>query len=115
MGKDKIHSSLNILLDNIEGTNLLLEYYTEFSQKIFQCSDFKSVILALHKELRKIYAKQNIEFILWQNNEKLLKFVYDSASTKVKSPEEIDKENTLYQHTLEQQQIILTNNYQNFC
>ncbi|MCK5452978.1 MAG: response regulator [Calditrichia bacterium] len=115
MTKNKIHSSLNILLDNIEGANLLLEYYADFSQKIFQCRDFKSVILALHHELRKIYAKQQIEFVLWQTDGKLLKFVYDSTTGKVKSPLEIDTENTLYQHTLEQQQTILTNNYQNFC
>ena len=62
MNKDRTHSSLNILLDNIEGANLLLEYYEDFSKKIFDCQDFNRIILNLHQELRKIYAKQNIEF-----------------------------------------------------
>ncbi|UCF64710.1 MAG: GAF domain-containing protein, partial [bacterium] len=115
MNKEKIHSSLNLLLDNIEGTNLLLEYYTEFGQKITQCRDFKTVIQVLHQELRKIYAKQQLEFILWQGADKLLKFVYDSARGKVQSPEEIKTAGTLYHHALEQQQTILTNNYKTFC
>jgi len=115
MSKDKVHSSLNLLLDNIEGTNLLLEYYTAFGQKITQCRDFKSVIQVLHQELRKIYAKQQLEFILWQGADKLLKFIYDSARSKVLSPEEIKTPGTLYHHALEQQQTILTNNYKTFC
>jgi signal transduction histidine kinase/CheY-like chemotaxis protein len=115
MNKDRTHSSLNILLDNIEGTNLLLEYYEDFSKKIFECKDFNRIILNLHQELRKIYAKQNIEFILWRNNTELLKFVYDHKAGKVKTPYEIDADNTLYHYTLEQRQIILTNNYHSFC
>jgi signal transduction histidine kinase len=115
MAKDRTHSSLNILLDNIEGTNLLLEYYEDFSKKIFDCQDFNRIILNLHQELRKIYAKQNIEFILWQNNTTLLKFIYDHKAGKVEKPSEVKAENTLYHYTLEQRQITLTNNYRTFC
>ena len=111
----KTHSSLNILLDNIEGTNLLLEYYEDFSKKIFECQDFNQVILNLHQELRKIYAKQNIEFILWKNQNKLLRFLYDSKDTKLNPPDEIAEKNTLHHYTLEQKQTILTNNFQSFC
>ncbi len=115
MNREKTHSSLNILLDNIEGTNLLLEYYNNFSSKIFAARDFKSIIQTLYRELRKIYAKQHIEFILWQNNKKLLRFTYQRDSGKVDTSSEIKTANTLYQYTLEQHQTILTNNYRHFC
>lgn len=115
MNREKQYSSLNILLDSIEGINLLLEYYNNFSNKIFSAREFRSIIQILYQELRKIYAKQHVEFVLWQNNKKLLRFTYQTESGKVNAPEEIKTENTLYQYTLEQQQTILTNNYRHFC
>jgi signal transduction histidine kinase/ActR/RegA family two-component response regulator len=114
MPKEK-SSSLNILLDNIEGTNLLLEYYADFSKKIFNAPDFKSIILVLHQELHRIYVRQRIEYILWQNNQKLLKFTFNAQDAKVNAPEEIHTPNTLYRYTLENPQIILTNSFKQFC
>jgi signal transduction histidine kinase/ActR/RegA family two-component response regulator len=114
MQKEK-SSSLNILLDNIEGTNLLLEYFADFSKRIFTAPDFKSIILILHQELRSIYVRQQVEYVLWQNNQKLFKFTYDPQEGKVESPQEITGTNTIYHYALEHQQLILTNNYKYFC
>jgi len=114
MQKEK-SSSLNILLDNIEGTNLLLEYYADFSKRIFNAPDFKSIILILHQELHRIYVRQQVEYVLWQNNQKLLKFTYNPQEGKVESPQEILNSSTIYHYALEHQQIILTNNYKYFC
>lgn len=108
-------SSLNILLDNIEGTNLLLEYYADFSKRIFNAPDFTSIILLLHQELQRVYVKQQIEYILWKNNQKLLRFTYNIQEAKVNPPEEIENTNTIYHYALEHQQIILTNDYKYFC
>ncbi|MBN2366033.1 MAG: response regulator [Calditrichaeota bacterium] len=115
MNRDKNYSSLNILLDNIEGPNLLLEYYTSFSNRLFAAKDFKGIIRILFQEIRKIYSRQKIEFILWQNKKKLLTFSDKPTPDGEYISEEMVELNTLYHYTLEQQQAILTNNYQNFC
>ncbi len=115
MKTEKFYSSLNILLDNIEGTNLLLEYFADFSKRIFRARDFKSIIGAFYEELRKIYVNQNIEFILWHNHQRLVKFVHNEKTGKVSPVEEFTETNTIYNYVLEQQQIVLTNNYRQFC
>ena len=115
MKSDKSCSSLNILLDNIEGTNLLLEYYADFSEKIFQGRDFKTIITTFYYELKKIYVNQSIEFVLWQHNKKLVKFNYDTKQSILTPSEEFTPKNSLYNYVLEQQQIVLTNNYFQFC
>ncbi len=115
MKKEKFYSSLNILLDNIEGTNLLLEYFADFSRNIFQARDFKSVINIFYQELRKIYVNQNIEFVLWHNHQRLVKFVYSEKAGRVVPIEEFTEQNTIYNYVLEQQQAVLTNNYRQFC
>ncbi len=115
MKTHKYFSSLNILLDNIEGTNLLLEYFADFSRNIFQARDFKSIINIFYRELRKIYVNQNIEFVLWHNNQRLVKFIYNPQADKVMPIEEFTERNTIYNYVLEQQQTVLTNNYRQFC
>lgn len=115
MKSDRNFSSLNILLDNIEGTNLLLEYYADFTRRIFESRDFKAVIAVLYEELRKIYVKQQIEYLLWHPNSKLVKLTYHSKNSRVSPSEEFSDTNTLYHYVLEQKQIVLTNNYNQFC
>jgi signal transduction histidine kinase/CheY-like chemotaxis protein len=115
MKNDKYFSSLNILLDNVEGTNLLLEYFAEYSKKIFKAVDFNTIIDICHKELRKIYVNQNIEFVLWHNHKRLIKFIFNDKSKRVSPVEEFSESRTLYNYVLEQQQLTLTNNYRQFC
>ena len=115
MNTDKYYSSLNILLDNIEGSNLLLEYYAEFSKRIFKARDFKTVLAVFSEELRKIYVKQKIEFVLWHNQRRPVKFIYDDKKNAVIPSEQFTENNTLYNYVLEQQQSVLTNNYNQFC
>lgn len=115
MKNEKFYSSLNILLDNIEGTNLLLEYFAGFSRRIFYSRDFKSIISTFYEELRKIYAHQHIEFVLWHNRQRLVKFVYSEKDNRVSPVQEFTETNTLYNYVLEQQQTVLTNNYRQFC
>lgn len=117
--KPKMHerliSSLNILLDSVEGTNLLLEYYSNFSNRIFNVRDFKSILNIVYEELRKIYVSQQIELILWHNNQRLVKFGFNDSSKNVTPVEEFTKKNTLYNYVLENRQIVLTNSYTDFC
>lgn len=115
MKTDKFYSSLNILLDNIEGTNLLLEYYADFSKRIFRARDFKNIIGSFYQELRKIYVNQHIEFILWHNHQRLVKFIYNEKSGQVSPVEEFTDTRTIYNYVLEKQQIVLTNNFKRFC
>ncbi|MEJ2536535.1 MAG: response regulator [Calditrichia bacterium] len=115
MKSDRNYSSLNVLLDNIEGTNLLLEYYSDFTKRIFESRDFKAVIAILYEELRKIYIKQQIEYLLWHPNSKLVKLTYHPRLNKVTPAEEFTESNTLYHYVLEQKQVVLTNNYHQFC
>ncbi len=115
MKSEKIFSSLNILLDNVEGTNLLLEYLSEFSRRIFSSRDFKSILNNFYSELRKIYANQHIEFVLWHNHQRLVKFVFDERNGRVAPVEEFTEVNSLYNYVLEKQQPVLTNNYRQFC
>jgi signal transduction histidine kinase/CheY-like chemotaxis protein len=115
MKSDQNYSSLNVLLDNIEGTNLLLEYYSDFTKRILESRDFKAIIAVLYEELRKIYIKQQIEYLLWHPNSKLVKLEYQPKLHKVTPAEEFTESNTLYHYVLEQKQIVLTNNYQQFC
>ena len=115
MKSDRNYSSLNVLLDNIEGTNLLLEYYSDFTKRIFESRDFKAVIAVLYEELRKIYIKQQIEYLLWHPNSKLVKLTYHPRLNKVTPAEEFTESNTLYHYVLEQKQVVLTNNYHQFC
>ncbi len=115
MKTDKLYSSLNILLDSIEGTNLLLEYYANFNKRIFRARDFKSIIGNFYEELRKIYANQHIEFIVWQNRQRLVRFDYNDKNGTVSPAEEFSETHTLYNYVLEKQQVVLTNTYQQFC
>ncbi|MEJ2636502.1 MAG: response regulator [Calditrichia bacterium] len=115
MSAEKFYSSLNILLDSVEGTSLLLEYYAGFSKRLYHARDFKSIIGSLYEELRKIYINQHIEFILWHNHKRLVKFVYNEKNNRVLPAEEFAETNTLYNYVLEKQQIVLTNNYWQFC
>lgn len=115
MKNDKLFSSLNILLDSVEGTNLLLEYFADFSRRIFKARDFNSIIGTCYEELRKIYVNQNIEFVLWDNHKRLIKFVFSEKNKRVSPVEEFNESNTLYNYVLEKQQIVLTNNYHMFC
>ncbi len=62
-----------------------------------------------------MYGRQQVEYILWQNTEKLLRFTYNPPEAKVNPPEEIKNTNTIYHYALEHQQIILTNDYKYFC
>ncbi len=112
---NKSYSSLNLLLDSVEGTNLLLEYYAAFSRRLFSAKDFKSIMNILYEELKKIYIHQHIEIIFTHTNHRLVKFVYDSSSHQVVPADELYDHTTLYSHVLEKQQILLTNNYAAFC
>lgn len=113
--QDRLFSSLNLLLDNVEGTNLLLEYFTEFGKRLHAARDFNSVLIGLKDELKKIYVKQKIEIILWQNGERLIKFEFASNKDKVTPSEEDIGATTLYNYILEKRQTILTNSYAPFC
>lgn len=109
------YSTLNILLDNVEGTSLLLEYYSDFSKRIFAAKDFKSIVSGLYEELRKIYFKQTVEFILWQNEKELVKFLYDPKTGEVSPSKDFAEKNSIYHYVLEERQTVLTNNYASFC
>jgi signal transduction histidine kinase/ActR/RegA family two-component response regulator len=112
---EKVMSSLNILLDSVEGTNLLLEYYSDFSKHLFNVRDFKSIVNIIYEELKKIYVSQKIEIILWHNKNQLLKFEYNDVSKSVTPKEEFSEQNSLYNYVLEKHQAVLTNNYSSFC
>ena len=112
---EKVLSSLNILLDSVEGTNLLLEYYADFSKRLLNVRDFKSIVNIIHEELKKIYVSQKIEIILWHNKKQLVKFEYNDGSKNVTPTEEFSEENSLYNYVLEKHQTVLTNNYPSFC
>lgn len=113
--KDRMFSSPNLLLDNVEGTNLLLEYLFEFSGRLHSASDFESILKILNKELRKIYIQQKIEIILWQNRQRIVRFEFGDDGNRINSSEDAINQNTLYKYILENQQTILTNNYLAFC
>lgn len=118
---ERLFSSLNLLLDNVEGTNLLLEYLSNFNKCLHEARDFKSILNILNDELRQIYAKQKIEIILWQDNDRIVKFKFDMQSheegstTSIIPSEEIISRDSLYQHILKERQTILTNSYIPFC
>jgi signal transduction histidine kinase/ActR/RegA family two-component response regulator len=111
---ERLYSSLNLLLDTVEGSNLLLEFYTDFSKKLFFARDFKSILRIVYEELKKIYISQKIEIVLWHNNKNLVKFEYDEHSHQV-APIKFTEHNTLYNYVLEKHQSVLTNNYPSFC
>ncbi|NOX35955.1 MAG: response regulator [Calditrichaeota bacterium] len=113
--QNKSYSSLNLLLDSVEGTNLLLEYYAAFSRRLFSAKDFKTIMNILYEELKKIYIHQHIEIIFTHTNNRLVKFVFDESSHQVVPADEFYDTNTLYNHVLEKRQILLTNNYATFC
>ncbi|GAB4339844.1 MAG: hypothetical protein Kow0037_25310 [Calditrichia bacterium] len=115
MKKTNMFSSLNILLDNVEGANLLLEYYADFSERLYGARDFKAILKTFYEELRKIYVSQNIEFVLWQDHARLVKFTYNDADARVVPVEEFEGKRTLYNYVLEKQQVVLTNSYPQFC
>lgn len=116
---ERLFSSLNLLLDNVEGTNLLLEYLSNFNRCLHGAKDFKSILNTLNEELRKIYAKQKIEIILWQENDRIVKFKFDRHAHKqgasIVPSQEILSQNSLYQYILKERQTILTNSYVPFC
>ena len=112
---EKLFSSLSLLTDSIEGTNLLLEYFSDFSKRIYSARDFKSILQICFEELRKIYISQHIEVIIWHNSKRLVKFVFDEQTGQVVPAEEFQRKNTLYNYVLEKRQIVLTNNYITFC
>ncbi len=99
--KEKVFSSLNLLLDTVEGANLLLEYYASFSKRVMGAHDFKTILTVFSEELKHIYMRQNIELILWQNNQRLVKFLYDDDKKRVYPAEEFSQKNTLYNYVLE--------------
>ena len=111
----RLFSSLNLLLDNVEGTNLLLEYFAEFGKRLHTAWDFNSILVNLKDELRKIYVKQKIEIILWQNGQQLIKFEFGNNKDKVTPTEGTITQATLYSYILEKRQTILTNSYVPFC
>lgn len=113
--QDRLFSSLNLLLDNVEGTNLLLEYFTEFGKRLHAARDFNSVLVSLKDELRKIYVKQKIEIILLQNGQQLIKFEFGNNKEKVTPTEGTISQATLYSYILEKRQTVLTNSYLPFC
>lgn len=113
--KNEPFSSSNLLLDNIEGVNLLLEYFASFSKRIFGANDFKTIMKNLYEELRKLYVNQRIEVVFWQNNQRLIKFSYQETTGQVVLAETLNEPNTLYHYVLAKRQPILTNNYQTFC
>ncbi len=113
--KNEPFLSSNLLLDNIEGTNLLLEYFASFSKRIFGANDFKTILKSLYEELRKLYVNQRIEVIFWQNSQHLVKFSYNETTGQVIPDETLAEPNTLYHYVLAKRQPVLTNNYQTFC
>lgn len=113
--KNEPFSSSNLLLDNIEGANLLLEYFVAFSKRIFGANDFNTILQSLYEELRKLYINQRIEVVFWQNNQHLVKFSYNEATGQVTPDETLAETNTLYHYVLTKRQPVLTNNYQTFC
>lgn len=108
-------SSLNLLLDNVEGPNLLLEYFANFSKRLFSTRDFKSILNVFYEEVKQIYIHQKIEILLWQNNKRLVKFGYDNKSGQVVPVCELWEKNSLYNYLLEKRQTVLSNNYLSFC
>ncbi|RMF57340.1 MAG: response regulator [Calditrichaeota bacterium] len=108
-------STANLLLDNIEGPHLLLEFFASFSKRIFEAKDFKTILNQLVEDLRKIYPRQQIEFILWQDQEKWIKFQYQEASKELLPQEDLSHQNTIYNHVIEQEEIVLTNDYPSYC
>lgn len=112
---EKLFSSLSLLTDSVEGTNLLLEYFSDFSKRLYSARDFKSILQICFEELHKIYSNQHIEVIIWHNSKRLVKFVFDNKTGQVVPDEEFRKKNTIYNYVLENRQIVLTNNYSTFC
>jgi signal transduction histidine kinase/ActR/RegA family two-component response regulator len=113
--KNELLSSTNNLLENVEGANLLLEYFAAFNKKIYGAHDFKSVLNVFYTELRKLYAAQHIEILLWQNNQSLVKFLFSESSNRMIPAEKLSGKNTLYNYILTKRQVVLTNNYKTFC
>lgn len=113
--KNEPFLSSNLLLDNIEGANLLLEYFASFSKRIFAANDFKTILKSLYEELRKLYVNQRIEVVFWQNSQHLVKFSYNETTGQVTPDETLGEPNTLYHYVLAKRQPVLTNNYQTFC
>lgn len=113
--KNELFLSSDNLLENVEGTNLLLEYFASFNRKIFGAHDFKGVLNVFYAELQKLYANQQIEILLWQNNQSLVKFLYNESSNQVVPREKISGQNNLYNYVLTKRQVVLTNNYKTFC
>ncbi len=108
-------NSLNILMDAVEGPNLLLEYFANFSERLFQARDFKSILLILYEELKRVYTRQTIGILLTHDQSRLLRFTYNARTGTMVPTDEIEPSNTVYHYILQQRQPVLTNNYQHFC
>jgi len=115
MNSENTFSSLNLLLDSVEGPNLLLEYFNNISKRLFQAKDFKSILNTLYEELKRIYIKQNIEILIWHNGTRLVRFTWDETKGRIVPSGEIHEKYTLYGYVIEKCQPLLTNNYQKFC
>ena len=113
--ENRRQNSLNLLMDSVEGPNLLLEYFSNFSERLFQARDFKSILLTLYEELHRVYNRQNIEILLTHDQSRLLRFTYSQSSGQMVPTDEIETSNTIYHYILQQRQPVLTNNYRHFC
>ncbi len=108
-------SSLHLLMDTAEGSDLLLDYYAAFTRRIFAVKDFKNILTVFFEELRKIYSQQEIEIILSHDKQVPTKFTYDAASRQAVPVKEFNDRQTLYTYVLSKRQAVLTNNYEQFC
>ncbi len=108
-------NSLNLLMDAVEGPNLLLEYFANFSERLFQARDFKSILLILYEELHRVYSRQNIEILLTHDQSRLLRFTFNTSNGQMMPTDEVETPNTIYHYIMQQRQPVLTNNYVHFC
>ncbi|RMI02422.1 MAG: response regulator [Calditrichaeota bacterium] len=115
MQTQETNSSLNLLFDSVEGTNLVLDYIVSFGRRIFAAGDFKSVLNIFYDELRKIYVSQHIELLLWRPHQPPVKFAYNDEAGKVLPAGKLPSSSTLYHYVIEKRQVALTNNYKYFC
>ncbi len=111
----KLFSSLNLLLENQEGSELLLQYYSDFSKQLFSARDFQAILTLFYRELRRIYFNQTIEIILCKEGRPLSRHYYDEQQKQVLPGQPFNVENTLYHHLLAKKQPVVTNNYPAFC
>lgn len=104
--------SANFLLDQPDGSHLLLDYYSSFSQQLLNASSRQEILQLVYTELRNIYAGMHVDLLLFNNDKQLLKISFEDDAFHER---DFHSQHSLYTHVIDHRIAVLTNSYRNFC